>query len=145
MVPGMGVKLLRDGMDSADFVCMYSVDGQDDLNFFANDFSNHIPDPKSIALIPLGVRFATATNFIQTVGLSEMATYMQDGQMESEVNFPFSLRFSPSGQYKFPSTVAEGYTNFQDDLSSITEGSILYDVYAMDKPVELGGTEMKVA
>ena len=27
LTPGMGVKLLRDGMDSANFVCMYSVDG----------------------------------------------------------------------------------------------------------------------
>ena len=28
MKPGMGVKLLRDGIDSANFVCMLSVDGQ---------------------------------------------------------------------------------------------------------------------
>jgi len=64
MAPGMGIKLLRDGMDSANFVCMFSVDGQDDLNFFANDFSNHIPDPKDILLKPLEARFATATDYI---------------------------------------------------------------------------------
>ena len=45
MIPGMGVKLLRDGIDSANFPAMYSVDGQNSLNFFANDFSNHIPTP----------------------------------------------------------------------------------------------------
>ena len=27
LAPGMGVKLLRDGHDSANFVCMYRVDG----------------------------------------------------------------------------------------------------------------------
>ena len=27
MKPGMGVKLLRDGIDSANFVAMFSVDG----------------------------------------------------------------------------------------------------------------------
>ena len=145
LTPGMGIKLLRDGMDSANFVCMFSVDGQDDLNFFANDFVNHIPDPRSIALLPLQARFATATNFIQTVGLSEMASYTQDGQKESEVVFPWSLRFVPGGEYNFPSTVADGYTNFLDDLSSITADSVLYEVYAMDKPTELGGTEMKIA
>ena len=59
MAPGMGIKLLRDGKDSANFVAMYGVDGQDDLNWFANDFSNHIPDPESIALKPLEARFAT--------------------------------------------------------------------------------------
>ena len=64
MAPGMGVKLLRDGHDSANFVCMFSVDGQDSLNWFENDFVNHIPDPKSIALKPLSARFATQTDWI---------------------------------------------------------------------------------
>ena len=27
LAPGMGIKLLRDGHDSANFVCMFSVDG----------------------------------------------------------------------------------------------------------------------
>jgi len=42
--PGMGLKFLRDGVDSANLVAMYSVDGQDSWNFFKNDFSNHIPE-----------------------------------------------------------------------------------------------------
>ena len=59
LAPGIGVKLLRDGKDSANFVAMYSVDGQDSLNFFANDFKNHIPTPHSVSLKPLEARFAT--------------------------------------------------------------------------------------
>ena len=39
----MGIKCLRDGVDSANFVAMFSVDGQESWDFFANDFSNHIP------------------------------------------------------------------------------------------------------
>lgn len=77
LAPGMGIKLLRDGQDSANFVCMFGVDGQDSLNFFANDFSNHIPNPNSLALKPLEARFATQTQWIQTVGLSEMASMTQ--------------------------------------------------------------------
>ena len=50
MKPGMGVKLLRDGQDSANFVSMYSVDGQDTLNFFAKQWSNHIPKFKDPGL-----------------------------------------------------------------------------------------------
>ena len=42
--PGMGLKFLRDGVDSANLVAMYSVDGQESWNFFKNDFSNHIPE-----------------------------------------------------------------------------------------------------
>ena len=59
--PGMGVKFLRDGEDSANFVAMFGVAGQDTLNFFANDWSNHIPDNTDPSLIPLSIRFKTQT------------------------------------------------------------------------------------
>merc|ERR1711934_1316961 len=116
----MGFKLLRDGMDSANFVSMFSVDGQADLNFFATDW-------------------------IQTVGLSEMASWDQDGNAEASPLFPWMLHLVPSGEYEFASTVAEGYTDFRDDLMSITEGSTLWNVYAWDNPEELGGTEQLIA
>ena len=54
---------------------MFSVDGQDTWNFFANSWSNHIPDPTSIALKPLEMKFATVTDYIQAVGLSDFAKY----------------------------------------------------------------------
>lgn len=45
--PGMGLKFLRDTMDSANLVAMYRVDGQPgDWNFFANSFTTTIPDSK---------------------------------------------------------------------------------------------------
>lgn len=144
MTPGMGVKLLRNGADSANFVCMFSVDGQDSLNFFANDFSNHIPDFTSLSLKPLAARFATQTDYIQTIALSEMASMAQDGKSESPV-FPWSMRFVPQVGQNFPGSVAEGYTDFKADLSTIKSGSTLYDVYALDKPTELGGKEQKIA
>ena len=141
LAPGMGVKLLRDGKDSANFVAMYSVDGQDSLNWFANDFTNHIPTPQSASLKPLLARFATETELIQTVGLSEMAGTDQYGNSENSNVFPWSLRFSPTGEFDFPSTAAERSSSWIDDLKSIPSGSILYKIYAMDKPAELGGTE----
>ena len=64
LAPGMGVKLLRDGADSANFVCMFSVDGQPSLDFFANNFVNHIPKPTDWKLKPLEARFATQTSWI---------------------------------------------------------------------------------
>ena len=76
---------------------MFSVDGQDNWNFFGNDWSNHIPKPVSKALIPLEMKFHTATDFIQAVGLSDMAKYDQTGAEETDLAFPFKLRFEPSG------------------------------------------------
>ena len=41
--PGMGLKFLRDGIDSANLVAMYGVNGQPgEWNFFAHEFQNHI-------------------------------------------------------------------------------------------------------
>mmetsp|Transcript_4630 Transcript_4630/g.6107 ORF Transcript_4630/g.6107 Transcript_4630/m.6107 type:complete len:344 (+) Transcript_4630:29-1060(+) len=142
MTPGMGVKFLRDGVDSANFVAMFSVDGQDSLNFFENDWNNHIPDPHDATLIPLELRFKTATDYIQTVGLSDMAMYTQDGTEESPV-FPWSLRFEPSGDWEFPATTYD--PSFMQSLQPTPAGSLLFNVYATDQPTELGGSEQLIA
>jgi len=44
LTPGMGLKFVRDGVDSANLVSMYSVNGNPpgDTNFFSQDFFNHI-------------------------------------------------------------------------------------------------------
>ena len=75
MVPAVAVKLLRDGVDSANFLGMKSLNGQDSLNFFANDFSNHIEGKTSSKLKPLEARFAIFTDYYKRVGLSNMAKY----------------------------------------------------------------------
>ena len=67
--PGFGLKFLRDGMDSGNFVAMDSVEGQESWNYFMKNFSNHISNPSS-AMNPLAVKFATATKQIGQVGLS---------------------------------------------------------------------------
>ena len=140
--PGMGVKFLRDGADSANFVAMFGVDGQDSLNFFAHDWSNHIPDPKSASLIPLELRFKTATDYIQTVGLSDMASIQQDGTLDTPV-FPWSLRFEPTGQFEFPDKTYD--VPFEQYLQTIPAGSVLFNIYATDQPAQLGGVEKKIA
>lgn len=142
LYPGMGVKFLRDGADSANFVAMYGVDGQNSMNFFEHDWSNHIPDPKDKSLIPLELRFKTATDWIQTVGLSDMASIDQAGNTETP-NFPWKLRFEPTGEFEFPSDTYD--VPFEQYLQTIPAGSVLFNVYAMDKPEELGGAEAKIA
>ena len=59
--PGMGLKFLRDGVDSANLVAMYSVDGQpNDWNFFSHDFSNHVAPATGMLTKMLAKRFAMA-------------------------------------------------------------------------------------
>ena len=90
--PGLGLKFLRDGVESANLVAMYGVDGQESWNVFANDWSNHIP-PATGPLVALGAKFATATPYIQQVGLSDWAEMGESGMAEAEVNYPYKLVF----------------------------------------------------
>lgn len=137
--PGLGLKFLRDGVESASLVAMYGVEGQDSWNIFKNTWTNHIPPvPATGALAALGAKFATATPFIQYVGLSDWAQMGESGMAESVVNYPFKLIFKPTGEISFPD---EYHGLFTDDLVSIPEGSVLWNVFAMDAPTELGGTE----
>eukprot|EP00091_Calanus_sinicus_P018456 TRINITY_DN4220_c0_g1_i2.p1 TRINITY_DN4220_c0_g1~~TRINITY_DN4220_c0_g1_i2.p1 ORF type:complete len:357 (-),score=107.20 TRINITY_DN4220_c0_g1_i2:86-1156(-) len=139
--PGLGLKLLRDGMDSANLVAMYSVDGQDSWNFFKNNFTNHIA-PAGLGLVPIALKFSQATNNVQQVALSDFAQYGQTGTTVAEPNFPYMLTFQPTGEFTFPDNYVRPFT---EDLTSIPSGSTLYKVWALDQPTELGGTEKHIA
>jgi len=139
--PGMGLKFLRDGMDSANLVAMFSVDGQDGWNFFQNDFWNHI-GPGGLELVPLEIKFSEATNYISEVALSDWGRYGESGTPVADPKFPFMLRFHPTGEFMFSDDYVRPFT---EDLTSIPKGSTLYEVWAMDQPTELGGTEQHIA
>jgi len=56
---------LRDGVDSADLVAMYGVNGTPgDWNFFEKDFMNHIGAAKGAALEAVALKFNTETHWI---------------------------------------------------------------------------------
>merc|ERR1712142_1276069 len=139
--PGMGLKFLRDGVDSANLVAMYSVDGQDSWNFFKNDFTNHI-GPGGLDLVPLEIKFSEATNYISEVALSDFGMYGESGVPVSDPKFPFMLRFHPTGELSFSDDYVRPFT---EDLTSIPAGSTLYEVYAWDNPEGLNGVEKHIA
>lgn len=61
----MGLKWLRNGIDSANLVSMFALDGQpNNWNFFANDFWNHVGDAKNLKVIALEAKFATVTGHV---------------------------------------------------------------------------------
>lgn len=59
----MGLKLLRDGIHSANIVAMNTANGQDNWNFFSNNFSTHIPPFEGAGPEAIEVKFSEATNF----------------------------------------------------------------------------------
>ena len=76
LAPGMGLKFLRDGIDSANLVSMFSVNGTpDDWNFFSKNFTTHVDAGTTIKLKLLSAKFASETDYIQESALADMASF----------------------------------------------------------------------
>lgn len=60
----------------------------------------------------LSKKFATATKYILQVGLSNFGEYDQAGRQETNVKFPFKLRFEPSSEVHnmFPTAITSAGT-----------------------------------
>lgn len=142
--PGFGLKFLRDGTHSGNLVAMFGVDGFESWNFFKEDFSNHIGGPTDFGLKIVAKKFATATPFIQQVGLSDIASFDKNGKKEASPHFPFQLVFEPTLKNNYPDDFE---TYFQDQLSAIPVGTLLYKVHAIANPgaekVHIGDITMK--
>jgi len=124
--PGVGVKLLRDGKPSANFVAMPSLDGQkcEETNFFSKTFSNHVPTTSSFVLGIIAKKFWQASYCPQTVGLSHMA--------DGSTNFPFQIQLVPNVNVECP---CQDYTQCLANLASdLTPGKALFDVFALANP-----------
>ena len=118
------------------------MDGQAGFDFFEHDFETHLPFPKGNLLLTVfaGLKFATGSAKIFTVGLSDFAEYTQAGDQEFPVVFPFKLRLHPV--YELPRDTIN--LDYKVQLKEVTTGSTLYEVYAWDKPEELDGSEQLI-
>jgi len=131
--PGMGVKFFRDGRPSANFVAMYSLDGQPttDKNFFAHDWNNHIPMTDNFGLKIIAAKFWQASYCPLMVGLSDLSS---DASGKAGV-FPFNLNFHPL----ISSTrVDSDYATCLKNLESIPVGTKLFEVRAQAAPQDAG-------
>lgn len=141
--PGIGVKLFRDGVPSANFVAMNSVDGQgSDGNFFAKNFSNHIPDATGGITRQLAGHFEQFTSKnVSMVGLSDVASRGRNGTAVENVVSPFQLRLVPNDDLR---NKYEGYDQFcsKNLLTSVPSGTKLWDVFAIGAPNDTDWTRI---
>lgn len=62
-----------------------------------------------------------------------MAAFAEDGTAETDISFPWSLRFEPTGEFLYPSTTYD--VPFEEYLNTtIPSGSKLFNIYATDAP-----------
>jgi hypothetical protein len=127
--PGIGFKFPRSGAPSGHFVTLHSVDAAT-YNFFALNQSNHLPGPASLATTLLIRKFQQASQCPGQVGLSNLATYTQDGQKVATPKFPFKLFLAPLVQKSNEPKLLEAVLA---DLTGFAVGTPLYAVYACGK------------
>ena len=74
--PGFGVKLLRDGMYSANLITMFAFDGQKSFNFFKNRWVTVLREfNNECARETIGKHLATVTDHIGATSVMEIAEY----------------------------------------------------------------------
>ena len=141
MNPTIAIKFLRDGIDSANAVANRNNVGQVGYDFFENSLHSILIDemaPEVILDDPVNLHIKPTTNFVVSVGHADFSQYREDGSKVENPVFPYSLRYEPNEQLSFPADTYE--VSIFEQMKNVPEG-LLYKVFAMDKPVELGGEE----
>jgi hypothetical protein len=129
--PGLGIKFLRDGVHSANFVALRSTGPGGSKDFFYNDITNHGAPPTALEAL---MKFQQASSCISMVGLSDVCVYDQDGSKASSVSFPFQIFFEPTGEFNTPDDPKKTDEQLLRELSGIPVGTHIYDIYTKATP-----------
>lgn len=132
--PGLTWKAFVDGQPSENIRGLYPVAGQgDNHDIFANELSHYVKVKTHEVLTAKGV-FTKAINKSNALTSNDMAAVNQDGSPVSSVKVPTQVYFVPSAEVKGQFDSASH--DFRDDLKSLTEGTVVYDVYATDQAIK---------
>jgi hypothetical protein len=128
VAPGLALKVLRDGVHSANISALYSLDGQaNDHNFFKNPLSNIVPLGSGIGSKMVRKVFKKYTSYPEQISLTDMAEFDVLGNKEA-LKTPRQIFFVPvEGNTVFSSEPHD----VRDDFLRIQKGTKLYDVYAL--------------
>ena len=144
----MGLKFLRDKVDSANTVTMFQPKGQyGEWNFFQHVQSNHV-EQSGVDLKgkPVLLKSSYYTDWVYQTGTSDMATYDEAGNKVANPVFPFKLDFEPNAavKNKFSNAQPSDPMNYLNDLKSIPAGTVLYHMYGWTAPPQIGGKRVLI-
>jgi len=140
VAPGLGFKLPRSGRHDGDFVMLNALGFGEHWDFFHLNQSNHIAPANGFTAV-VAEKFKEASQCPYQVGLSDLATYSQDGRESSPPKFPFKL-LMVSGPSVKTGTKGKTLDAIHAELDAIPLGTTLYNVYACSKS---SGDEMAPA
>eukprot|EP00929_Paragymnodinium_shiwhaense_P057327 TRINITY_DN28694_c0_g1_i1.p1 TRINITY_DN28694_c0_g1~~TRINITY_DN28694_c0_g1_i1.p1 ORF type:complete len:374 (+),score=50.46 TRINITY_DN28694_c0_g1_i1:264-1385(+) len=137
--PGFGLKFLRKGVPSANFLALRQL-GLNASSFFDGSFSTHAAPPSALQMLG---KFQQAADCMSMVGLSNLCTHNQAGAPAAAVNFPYELLFDPVHKLEAVDTsAADKEDQLLLDLESIPANTHLFNVRHVaspwEQPAELG-------
>lgn len=137
--PGMGLKVFLDNKASVNFHVMHSLNGQGrNRNFFANTFTNWLPQPKGFTLNSIALAIAVTGRELNRLPIAHGARVSRDGKQVATVASPKQIAFVPLQSTAISSA---SQTDFRVDLATIPESSGLYEIHGLsqnDKWIKIG-------
>jgi len=137
---GFSLKLLRDGMESANQFALFNLAGDSNPNFFANPFTNHPPLPADAGFAEkaLKAKFSQASMWPTLLGTSEFASFDQKGNKVDKPVIPFELVFENNpdivAAYEAADTDPVKYHANYYASKLIPEGTALISVMCRPQP-----------
>jgi len=133
VLPGLALKVLRDGMTSANMFAIRGAGEGTSGNFFEGALTNHVSPPS--ALVKLN-KFQQASDCISMIGLSNFAKYNSNGTKASNLDFPYEIRWeSPTPDLvKFNKSSSDYSEDLLSNLAGIPKGTKLFDLQASSAP-----------
>lgn len=126
--PGLAWKSFVDNKPSENVSALYTLSGQGtNHNFFANELSQYV-SPEANETLGTSLIFSAVTSKPTRLMVNAMAETNQDGSSASNANAPTQIYFVPSESVK--NRFTSSTHDFREDLSSLTAGEDLYDIYA---------------
>lgn len=133
VTPGIGIKMLRNGIHSGDFVLLHSLELGQGYNFFKWNMSNHIGTADGLTTAALAKKFEQASQCSPQVGLSDMARYSRDGSEHNPPKFPFKVVFVPSRAVQ-STDKPKKVDQVHDEMADFPIGTTLYTAWGCGSP-----------
>jgi len=135
MVPGIGLKIFRSGVHSANTVLLDTLELNTGLfNFFRANMSNHLTsDYSQAAVVGLALKFSQASVCAVQVGLSDFTRWTQSGEYVEDPIFPFKLLLVPTQAVQTPD-YEKTLEMVNAEMMSFPVGTPLYEAYACGSP-----------
>lgn len=129
VAPGLALKILRDGQDSANVSALYSLSGQGkDYNFFKYPLSNIVPKGDSLGEIAIHKIFKKYSRYPEELMVDHMSAVDESGVTERNVKSPRQIFFFPNRELGFSSSKHDVRTDF----AKIPVGTTIYKIYAVN-------------